>query len=59
MGWKLHVTGHCIYYCRAQTVVLIDKDNHVTYVERTLVAEGGRLHHTTTNSLEFDLCTKS
>ena len=46
-----------IYCCRAQTAVLIDKDNHITYVyiERTLVAEGGKQHHATTKSLEFDL----
>ena len=46
-----------VYLCRAQTVILIDMDNHVTYVERALVSQGGKQHHTTTKSIKFDLCT--
>ena len=48
-----------VYICfRAQTVVLIDKDNHVTYMERTLVPREGE-HHANTKSLEFDLLMRS
>ena len=45
-----------LYCYRTQTVILIDGHNHVTYVERTLVAQEGRQHHVATTSLEFDLC---
>ena len=40
---------------RAQTVILIDGHNHITYVERTLVAREGQQHHLATASYEFDL----
>ena len=54
--YTLIVHSHNVYTAfRAQTVILIDGHNHVTYVERTLVAREGRQHHLATASYEFDL----
>ncbi|XP_065890275.1 transport and Golgi organization protein 2 homolog [Dysidea avara] len=51
-----HIPG---YGTRTHSVILIDKHNHVTYVEKTLTNPEDPQLPSSTKSIEFDFCTKS